>query len=168
VLNFDELLRRISAWNHDRDCNEFDPVLESRMLIEEYHEVLTAPTCADILQEYADMLFVFQGTKYKLYQSDYYPNLLEEFHLIINAADGYIRHAMHIIDERFLEYYGLEELPEDINELHLASLDAVITANELKPTERVNGKIVKGDKYVSPRAKIEELVEAWERKHGLN
>ncbi len=36
---------------------------------------------------------------------------------------------------------------------------AVTACNNLKPTERVNGKIVKGDKYTSPEPMIEEILE---------
>jgi len=36
---------------------------------------------------------------------------------------------------------------------------AVTACNNLKPTEKVNGKIVKGDRYISPEPMIEEILD---------
>ena len=47
---------------------------------------------------------------------------------------------------------GDSEKVEDI-------LLAVTSCNNLKPTEKVNGKIVKGDDYFSPEGMIEDILE---------
>ena len=36
---------------------------------------------------------------------------------------------------------------------------AVTTANNLKPEEKVNGKIIKGDKYIAPEPMIERILD---------
>ena len=39
------------------------------------------------------------------------------------------------------------------------AIDIVLRANEAKPKEKVNGKIVKGDKWVDPKEKLKELLQ---------
>ena len=164
-LSYSELARRVAKWNADRDCNHYCPELEARMVFEEYLEVMKAGTVVDKLHEAADVLFVHLGSVHKAKVTTGVD--LELFDKYCDGISALIEHAdihVHCFMQR---YYNRAVLPK-VAELNLEILDAVISANELKPTEKVNGKIVKGDKYVSPRAKIEELVKAWECEHGLS
>lgn len=162
--NLEPLIERVADWNRKRECTNYDCELEMRMLLEEMLEVLKADNVVDKLHESADVLFVFFGTCFK---ADVSGKILSaEFIVFADALENLFGLLAAHTDSFVRQVYGVSELP-NFEELQMKVLDAVITANELKPTEKVNGKIVKGDKYVSPRAKIAELVKAWERENEL-
>jgi hypothetical protein len=148
-----EQKNRIIKWNIDRGCTAFDPKFELNLLVEEIKEFYKAETLAHKLQEYADVLFVWEGTKVKYYTNDVYhimDSFLRGYDNWTKMQDWYyeIQHSMFLAFNR-------GNLQEYID----VALEAVITANEAKSSVKdVNGKVIKGDAYVSPLSVIEQYI----------
>lgn len=158
-----ELQNRIVLWNINRGClDSFDPQLEVSMLSEEAREFMLAPTLAERLQEYADMVFVWVGTQAKFYSRKVkgFNSLYQhEWEAICDWYKGALNFAEGLLI-REMEELGLPHL-----ELIENALLYVIEANEAKGKEKgPDGKVVKGPNYVSPLKRIKEDLEEYESK----
>jgi hypothetical protein len=147
---------QIAQWNYERNNTNFDPELELRMLAEEaqefrdgmvmYFETLKDPTLpvADTIVEmvdaWADYQFVMGGSVFKYLGSDRLFNWDS-----IRVQEKYMYHIL--TDDLKIEPYTLR-----------LCLQAVIDANKAKGTEKVNGKIQKGESWRDPKEAIFEIL----------
>jgi hypothetical protein len=144
---------RIAKWNYNRNNTHFNKDLELTMLAEEAQEFKDGMTMyfestnelealealVEMIDAWADYQFVAQGTFYK------YLGSTARFDFdAIRTQEKYMFHTLLRleIDETLL------------NE----ALDYVIIANEAKGTEKVDGKIQKGDTWVDPKFSIQQLL----------
>lgn len=149
IAERDKLYERIVQWNKDRGLMALDTKLETKMLLEELGEVLTATSPAHRLQEACDFLFVFAGTYVKYEALEVTSDHLERWKETVNVMFSDVWDV--IVD--LLKEDGTEQLIGP-------ALELVCDANDWKPKVKVNGKIIKGGFYVSPLEAIEELVDA--------
>ena len=70
-----------------------------------------------------------------------------------------INQAKELADIAVVAIGGLTKLCGGDLEKIQDILLAVTSCNNLKPTEKVDGKIIKGDKYVSPEDMIEDILD---------
>jgi len=147
---------KVAKWNFDRNNTSFDVELETNMLAEEAQEfkdglvdyfnaikginqeaILDAKV--ELVDAWADFNFVFQGTKFKALGT------------MIDFSG---------VEETEQYMYTLLNQDLQINGAVLErALDAVIVANEAKGTQKVNGKIQKGDDWVDPKSQIRMYLE---------
>lgn len=146
---------RVAKWNFDRNNTSFDLELEVDMLAEEAQEfkdglvdyfnsiktidklaVLNAKV--ELVDAWADFVFVAEGTKFKSLG-----RMMD-----LNGIDATGDYMYNIL---------VKDLQIKPSILALA-LDAVVSANEAKGTEKVNGKIQKGAEWVDPKFTIAELL----------
>ena len=142
---------RVIKWNRDRGLLEtFDPDLEIRMLSEEAREFYYAETLAHKLAEYADFLFVLEGTKAKYgcnsgTNTDIF-NAYKEFTELHSWARS-LRNEMHSVLVDILTKTGFLNRYQDL--IHLA-YSTVCDCNDLKGLDKDSGKIKKSDNYKNP------------------
>ena len=145
---------RITEWNRKRNGLKFDPILETRLLTEEAHEFMMAETTAERLREFADFLFVAAGSRAKfmamqLQSADALVNVYTKWDVVVKWINSTIKAMQEILEEE----EGITEYTID------EALEIVIEANEAKPlTKDDHGKVIKGQDYVDPIAKIKELI----------
>ena len=146
---------KVAQWNIMRDNNNFNKELELRLLNEEADEFKiavmlytqsankTARTLAlvDMIDAMCDFEFVLNGTKFKYLGSD------KKFDFQTQET---------ILD--YMESILIRDLDIPFGIL-AESRKAVIKANEAKGTEKVDGKIQKGDLWVDPKDIIKTLLE---------
>jgi len=146
---------KVAQWNITRDNNNFNKELELRLLSEEAQEFKdalilyvqsankTAKTLAlvDMVDAMCDFEFVLNGTKFKYLGSD------KKFDF--NTQDTILEYMVNTLVIDLDVPYGI--LTE--------SKRAVIKANEAKGTEKVDGKVQKGDLWVDPKDTIKTLLE---------
>lgn len=177
MSELNNIVDRIVKWNEDRDNMAFNLNHELRMLLEEAAEIQKATTVVDKIHELADFTFVYFGSFGKIQAAS------EEEGADINFLGNASRYLLRLVDGigslASLEIASIyrAKVGEDalnkalthnsFSELLDRVMDAVVTANEAKPTTKVDGKIIKGDDYVSPTEKIAALVAEWEVEHGL-
>lgn len=152
------ITERIIKWNKARNGLAFDPNLEMRMLSEEANEFYHAETFAHKLQEYADFLFVWEGTKAKYY-SQKHKGMVN----MLSGYEGFYKLRMWKFSiQSEMEKLLFDKLTHTERFIYTnMALDAVITANEAKTSEKdENGKVIKGDNYVSPLSVIEAYLAA--------
>ena len=138
-------------WNRDRGLlDKFDPKLELKMLSEEAKEFYAAETLAHMLAEFADFLFVLDGTKAKFgsqlinshldldLRLKVYSDIIDWAHKVMADMDSCL-HSM--LSMQYNETTGLINMARRI----------VIKCNELKGSEKdKDGKVVKTVKHVDP------------------
>ena len=152
---------RILRWNKERGFldGNFDPNLELKMLSEELHEFMVAEEYAHMLQEAADFIFVAFGTAAKHNAVIFKSAAQFDLHM-----EGYSKLADWIKESTKTMHERLTEAaPEGYHNLwsdHLSKAFLFVTeANEAKPTTKdEDGKVIKGDDYVSPLARIREYL----------
>ena len=148
------VVRRITEWNKKRNGLELSLSLESKMLSEEAKEFFLAESIPHKLQEAADFLFVAVGTraKYNCLSHKTLFNLTSSFD-DWKKISGWIGYMQAEILESLSGVLGDKTLP-----LLSSALEIVITCNEAKGVEKdANGKVVKGEDYVSPLERIESM-----------
>ena len=164
--------QRIIDWNKKRNGLEFDIALEQSMLTEEAREFFMANTLAERLQEYSDFVFVSVGTRAKFfsYSSDIsierFVHLKGMMDIMFSWMDDFCAEAIALITQEIISIakandthrYGREGIAL-AQGLYDGALEAVVTANEVKGSEKnENGKIVKGDNYVTPQVAIDQML----------
>jgi hypothetical protein len=137
-------------WNRDRGLLEnFDPKLELKMLSEEAKEFYAAETLAHMLAEYADFLFVLDGTKAK-FGSQLIPS-----HIDIDMRLSVYGHILDWADtvEQDIRSCIISALGgnyHEINGLVSMARGHVVSCNNLKGSKKVNGKVVKNKEHIDP------------------
>jgi len=141
-------VNRIIDWNYGRNKLELDSNLEINMLAEEAKEYFDAKTFVDRVDAVCDLIFVGVGTLAKT----------------SNAYHLSAKELFAPIDFILTDFVGRVEAEGISSEVFMGmlteSLDAVITANEEKGTDRdENGKVKKPEGFVPPEERIAEIVE---------
>lgn len=137
-------------WNRDRELlNLYDPKLELKMLSEEAKEFYEAETLAHMLAEYADFLFVLDGTKAK------FGSQLITSHIDIDMRLSIYGHILDWADvvKQDIESCLASALGGNYHEIGgLVSMARghVIACNNLKGMKKEGGKIVKNKEHVDP------------------
>ena len=146
---------QVAKWNYDRGNTNFDKELETRMLAEEAQEFKDGMTMwftaisdsgkldalVELIDAWADYQFVMQGTIYK-----YLGSLIPFDFDLIRTQEHYMYDTLTTT----------LKLPKDMLE---EALGAVITANNAKGTEKIDGKIQKGSDWKDPKESIRNLLE---------
>ena len=90
-----------------------------------------------------------------------YSMLEEELQEYMDAGidDDIVAQADALADILIVATGSLFKLVEGDVEKFNDIMLAVTSANDLKPEKKVNGKIIKGDKYVAPEPMIKEILE---------
>jgi hypothetical protein len=153
---------RIIKWNRERNLlDNFNPNLEAKMLSEEAREFFFASEVEHMLQEAADFIFVKTGTvaKYFAQESEGVQKLLtdyDHFKQLSDWMESMIDCMVEILESKYVEC----NLPIHFVTSDLSfALRFVCEANEAKGKEKVDGKVVKGDTYVSPIKRIKKYLE---------
>ena len=147
------MILEIAKWNFDRDNNSFYRDLEENMLQEEaaeFKEALAAywnagseldtqSAIVDLVDAYCDFIFVLYGTEYKMLGADLAIDL-SRYH---NQAN----YMLKVLNSLNVSHTTLNK-----------SLELVVKANCSKGTEKVDGKIQKGDAWRDPKEDIFELM----------
>lgn len=135
---------RTRLWNILRDNTTYNAELEKAMFAKEINELFEAireRDLVEILDALADMRFVMWGAEFK-------GNIVDE----VVDFDMAWYDSYHLVDD-LIEVKNFDELFEEI-------YDNVITANELKPTEKnEQGKIIKGPNFVAPNEAHKKTIE---------
>lgn len=161
------LEQRVYEWNRNRGNLEFKFSREIAMLTEEAREFFNSTTLVNRLREWADILFVWCGTKAKYFAhtenangrkflEDYkqYKNLRLWVSDLLEETGDIVRNELKSLTG---SRYDADNL---INSILAGAFEAVIYANENKGTERdANGKIQKGPNYIAPDKVIKDLIE---------
>jgi hypothetical protein len=158
------------AWNRDRqNLDKFDPQLEVRMLTEEAMEFFQARTYEHMLQEYADFIFVKDGT-YAKYYGQGNPGLtmfqtgVEAFASLDKWCKGTETHMLKCLtDKAIKEGFFQDDIPKHI----VFSRSCVVAANNAKPIKKIDGKVIKGDKHQDPLNDIERFINQKRQEAGL-
>jgi len=143
-------------WNRDRGLlDKFDPKLELKMLSEEAKEFYAAETLAHMLAEYADFIFVLDGTKAKFgsqlidshldidLRVKTYGDIMEWANRIRCNIETCIGSAL---GNQYNEISGLVEMARGI----------VIQCNNLKGKKKnADGKVIKNTEHVDPVERIQ-------------
>lgn len=142
------LKRRTVDWNKDRGLLEkFDPALELKMLSEEVAEFYMADTLAHKFVEYADFIFVFDGTKAKYGCQPIKSTVMFEVSVssyrVLREWAYDMQNTMYAILE---EAVGAAMVDAYIN----TARNIVVTNNERKSSEKRNGKVVKNKDHIDP------------------
>lgn len=144
---------RIIKWNKDRNGLRWDASLEVRLITEEIaelQEALVEGDPAHILQEAADVGFVIFGTQAK-YRNKICPSIAA---LMLKQREW--ENIGQLIDDA---EELLAEIPEDLKEYAGRALEIVVSCNEAKGTTKdSSGKVVKGEDYVPPLERINEML----------
>jgi hypothetical protein len=170
------LKERIYTWNRDRGLTKFNANLEIKLLSEECNEFYMACDPAHIVQEYCDFLFVSYGTEFKIgcitYDSmpkfEVWYSQCEDLFEFISVIKNEMYRRVEGVIENYIGYSGYDferdlTIPDEI--INKALL-YVIEANEAKSAEKDHsGKIVKGDKYISPYDRIKDTLDFYESKY---
>lgn len=147
------ITNRIVAWNLKRNNLAWNFELEKSMLMEEVREFLEAKTLANRLKEFADIAFVFIGTKAKAEKSGEGSLAYDD---LINWVDASLVVFGKTIVDTLIELFGEDA---DLDEFADQVMNLVVSANEAKGTEKdENGKVIKGANYVKPEPEIEKLI----------
>ena len=145
------LKERVVKWNRDRYLlDTFNPELERRMLSEEAREFYHAETLAHKLAEYADFLFVFEGTKAKYGCNSGIKNPLFDSYLIWKELRDWakeLQQEMHLLLVECIKNAGFYNITNSLIEM---ALTAVCSCNELKGFDKESGKVKKGANYKNP------------------
>lgn len=142
---------RVVKWNRDRGLLlEFNPDLERRMLSEEAREFYMAETLVCKLAEYADFVFVLEGTKAKYgcnsgIKTEAFDSYKEYKELYAWAS--LLRQEMY---ELLMDILRRAGYANESNKLLGLAYDAVCSCNELKGLDKESGKIKKGENYKDP------------------
>ncbi len=142
---------RVVKWNRDRGLLlEFNPDLERRMLSEEAREFYMAETLACKLAEYADFIFVLEGTKAKYgcnsgIKTEAFDSYKEFKELYMWAS--LLRQEMY---ELLMDVLRKKGYTNEANKLFSMAYNAVCSCNELKGLDKESGKIKKGENYRDP------------------
>jgi hypothetical protein len=136
-------------WNIDRANTISSLELELKMFHEETREFWEATTLTDRVDAYCDSQFVAVGSDFKIGT-----NQNETLNtMILDNLNGMLCYMM------LNDFKPTDEASETaVFNLLDACYQEVLIANQLKPTERVNGKIIKGDKWYDPKYRIQALV----------
>ena len=144
---------RIMEWNRERNGLHFDPLLETRLLVEEANEFMTATTTADRLREAADFLFVAVGTQAKFIANkpthpDHLINDYERYKQLVAWAESVKEYMVGILEDEHITESKI-----------MQALGIVTAANELKGKELdAGGKVTKCGAYSDPIGMIRALV----------
>jgi hypothetical protein len=142
---------KVANWNFTRNNTNFSKELEERMLLEEAQEFKDGmndlfkafnnegsilDSIVEMVDAWADYKFVLQGTQYK------YLGCSEPFDMNSKiATENYMFSVL---------YKDLGIAPRVLKECY----EAVIVANSLKGTTKVNGKIQKSKSWKDPKELI--------------
>jgi len=171
------LKERIYTWNRDRGLTKLDPSLEIKMLSEERNEFYTAYDHTHIVQEYCDFLFVCYGTEFKIGCTKYESMAMfkcwnsqceDLFEFIYYTKDKIYKRVDHIIKD-YIGYSGYDFYKNLslVDKIVNKALLYVIEANEAKSAEKdSSGKVIKGDKYISPYDRIKETLDFYKSKQA--
>lgn len=153
-------LPSVIKWNLERNQLTYNPDLEMKMLSEEASEFFQAATLPERLQECADFIFVLQGTQAKFFSKHHEAGIQTEAWNVFQAIKEWasdVYYTMLGTIEGDLKREGIKLDDEVVVKRALAE---VIEANLKKGSvKRADGKVVKGDDYVSPLKAINELVQ---------
>lgn len=153
---------RIINWNKERGLlDKCDLNLELKMLQEELREFMLADEPAHSLQELCDFIFVLNGTIAKFYSSpediskniNTFPNTHEKFLVLMAWAKDSLDYMYTIFGKRIAP-----GIPQGSFKALKQALDIVIECNQAKPKVKKEGKIIKGELYVSPLERIRKEV----------
>jgi len=143
-------------WNRDRGLlDTFNPGLEVSMLSEEAKEFYNAETLSHMLAEYADFIFVLDGTQAKFgsYIAESYSdqiNIFRKYKEILEWANVVLldmqEHLCSMLGENYNEVSGLIKMASSF----------VVSCNNLKGTKKENGKVVKNTDHADPAVLIQE------------
>lgn len=159
--NINKLQVRIVDWNRERGLLDkgFDPQLELKMLSEEAREFYMAETLEHMMCEYCDFLFVKAGTKAK-----YFSSLIESPSAFLlsrknwNQMEDWIEDVeSNMFNLLFCKFkaQGKAGLDKALN----FTLSVIINNNNLKGTDKVDGKVVKSAFQENPVKRVEAYLE---------
>ena len=148
-------VNRIVDWNKERNNFELDSNLEINMLAEEAKEYFEADNIVDRMDAVCDLIFVAVGTLTKSANA-YHLAAKEIFSPIDFILSDFVGRVQSegITGDNFMPMLG-------------DCLDAVISANESKGTEKdENGKVKKPEGFVPPEETIARIIAGY--KSGRN
>jgi hypothetical protein len=147
---------QIRQWNLDRNNLHFSKDLEQDMLIEEYHEFLSATSAVDMLDAVCDYAFVLCGTYTKWMQH------ADDSDDMLAFMNKYSSHFvdMYIVFSKYL----VQALPissmEGIPDLIIKGLEVVTKKNYEKGNDLdENGKVKKPEGFVGPEVELQALLD---------
>lgn len=141
-------MERTVQWNIDRDNCIGTKEVELRIFSEEVREFWEATTLVDRVDAYCDAQFVGVGTNFKLGNHDVMDTLITDS---LNAMLCFMM---------LNDFNPTNQEQEDaVFRLLDDCYQEVLLANELKPKEKVNGKIIKGNKWYDPKTNIGFLLD---------
>jgi hypothetical protein len=154
------LKTRTIKWNKDRGLLEkFDPELELKMLSEEAKEFYHAISIPHRLAEYADFIFVLDGTKAKFacklqrpFDFDFGTELAN-FKKILDWA-AILQQDMY---ESLVD--SIDASRPEIAQMIAYARGCVIKCNEMKGSKKKDGKVVKNKVHVDPTDMIREWLD---------
>lgn len=152
------LKARTVKWNRDRGLlDKFDPKLELKMLSEEVKEFYLADSIPHRLAEYADFIFVLDGTKAKfackLQRPFDFDFELEGFKKILDWATILQRDMYELLVD------SIDASRPEIAQMIAYARGCVVKCNELKGTKKKDGKVVKNKVHVDPTDMIREWLD---------
>jgi len=151
------LKERTIKWNKERGLlDKFDPALEIRMLHEELKEFYMADTLAHKLAEFADFLFVLDGTKAKFACRPAPTTTM--FSIEVENYNRLIDWAMDMISEMESILLEMNDTKQSFDELIELAQIVVVNNNELKSAEKKDGKIVKSKNQVDPASLLDQYI----------
>lgn len=156
----------IVEWNRERGLlDKFDPALEIKMLSEEAREFYNAKTFEHKLCEYADFLFVREGTMAKYhcqtgqttasfsFSRDAFVQLME---WTVEVQDN----MLALLVEEFEN--NIDSLSSsrigDMTDCLSFALNAVVINNNLKGKTKVDGKVQKSPDQLDPVQRVKEFI----------
>lgn len=143
---------RVARWNIDRG-NEFKGfTLEKDMFDEEHMEFVEAfkkENLIDMIDAWADMKFVLEGTKWKLFEKGITGNgHVNDCEEIIDTAERFIENILEKYDPSLSFYAGCDKFFEN-----------VVEANMQKGKEKTpEGKIKKPKGFIPPEKRHQQTL----------
>jgi hypothetical protein len=157
-----QLKERTVNWNRDRGLLEtFDPCKELEMLSEELREFYYADSFAHRLVEYADFIFVLDGTIAKFACRPIKSTVM--FEVEVDAFERMLNWARQQRSEMFYLLNDMYKNTGVLVNLIRKAREIVIENNELKSNKKKDGKIVKNKDHVDPAIAMGQYLFA----HGI-
>ena len=146
-----EQVDKIYKWNFERGNTKFSKDLELKMLTEEFSEYYAADDIVGKLDAIADLLFVYEGTLFKIENNELDFDKDIERYVVYVGQDLFA-----LLLQDFIKEYGFDvEDMRFVKKVILKTLDIVIEANEQKGKEKTkDGKIKKPEGFIKPEERI--------------
>ncbi len=152
-------VKDVITWNLVRNNLHLDEQLEEDMLSEELNEFFVAESIEEHLDAYADFRYVMEGTTAK-FLGNGVPDrdMLAWWTRVKTWGQASIDYMDSVIREHFFTTYV--NMTDEIVDNILGEVFAVICeANNKKPTDNTDVKVVKGDAWEDPTSNLTDIVQ---------